>query len=240
MNPQKNEGSPQNSLKLSILIPVYNEEETLRDLIARVEEVEVGDLDKEIIIVNDCSKDKSGEILRAYEKKHKVFHHEVNKGKGAAIRTALSHATGDYVIIQDADLEYDPGEYANLLKPILDGKADVVYGSRFLGKNTSRYQLYAFGNKFLSFMTSLLYFKRITDMETCYKMFKKSVLDSFTITCNRFDIEPEVTAKVLKKGYRLLEIPIHYEGRTKEQGKKIKPKDGLIALWVLIKYRFVD
>ncbi len=227
-------------MKLSILIPVYNEEETLNALIKRVEEVDIGDLDKEIIIVNDCSKDKSGEILKAYEKKHKVYTHEVNKGKGAAIRTALAHATGDFVIIQDADLEYDPGEYVNLLKPILDGKADVVYGSRFLGKNASRYQLYAFGNKFLSFMTSLLYFKRITDMETCYKMFKRTVLDSFTITRNRFDIEPEVTAKVLKKGYRLLEIPIHYEGRTKEQGKKIKPKDGLIALWVLVKHRFVD
>jgi len=227
-------------MKLSIVIPIYNEEKTLRELINVVEQLKLP-VEKEIIMVNDGSKDRSWEILETYKDKHIVINSQPNQGKGAAIREGLKHTTGDFVVIQDADLEYDPHEFVRLLEPLMRDEADVVYGSRFLsGTNTSRYSTYAFGNKFLSFLTSILYFKRITDMETCYKMFKKKVVDSFTITRNRFDMEPEITAKVLKQGWRLKEVPITYEGRTKEEGKKIGPKDGLIAVWVLLKYRFLN
>ncbi len=225
--------------KLSIVIPIYNEEKTLKDIMDVVEGLELG-VEKELILVNDGSSDGTAEILKQYEGKHKVFHQNPNQGKGAAIREGLKHTTGDFVVIQDADLEYDPHEFVHLLKPLMDGECDVVYGSRFLKKNKSRYQFYALGNKGLSLATSILYFKRITDMETCYKMFKKEVIDSIKITRNRFDMEPEITAKVLKKGYKLKEVPISYVGRSKEEGKKIGVKDGIIALWVLIKYRFVN
>ncbi|MFQ5620561.1 MAG: glycosyltransferase family 2 protein [Candidatus Nanoarchaeia archaeon] len=225
-------------MKLSILIPVYNEEKTIREILPVVENVDIGDVEKEIVLVNDGSADKSGEILDEYKDKYVVVHHEVNKGKGAAIQTAIKHATGDFVIVQDADLEYDPSDYKSLLQPLINKECDVVYGSRFLKKNKSEYQLYMVGNWALSLITSILYFKRITDMETCYKVFSKHAIDSITITRNRFDMEPEITAKLLRGGFKIKELPISYEGRSKEEGKKIGVSDGILALWVLIRYRF--
>lgn len=227
-------------MKLSIVVPIYDEEKTLRDILDVLEKLELP-VEKELILVNDGSKDGTADILKEYEARHKVITQDPNQGKGAAIREGLKHTTGDFVVIQDADLEYDPHEFVKLLKPLMDDEADVVYGSRFLsGLNKSEYATYALGNKVLSLATSILYFKRITDMETCYKMFKKKVIDGITITRNRFDMEPEITAKVIKGGWRLKEVPITYKGRTKAEGKKIGPKDGIIALWVLLKYRFVN
>lgn len=227
-------------MKLSILIPIYNEEKTLREILEVVENIDIGEIEKELILVNDCSADKSAEILKDYEE-HTVVHHEKNMGKGAAIRTAIGHATGDFVVVQDADLEYDPKEFKMLLQPLIEDKADVVYGSRFLSRqNKAKYELFSLGNKALSLATTILYFKRITDMETCYKMFKKDVIKGITIKSNGFDMEPEITAKILKKGYRVLEMPITYVGRSMEEGKKITVWDGIKALFVLIKYRFVN
>lgn len=226
---------------LSIIVPVYNEENTLLPLLKKVRSVKLFGLRKEMIIVNDGSRDGTAAILRSLKMPNtKVLHHERNRGKGAAIRTAISLATGDYVIIQDADLEYDPLDYEKVLEPLLQGKADVVYGSRFMGPHRAFLFWHSLGNKFLTLITNLLYNTILTDMETCYKAFRGDVIRGLVLRSDRFDFEPEVTAKVLKKGYRLFEVPISYNGRSYEEGKKITWRDGLIALYCLIWYRFFD
>jgi len=224
---------------LSVIMPVYNERETLTAILAQVRAV---DLKKEIVVVDDGSTDGTRDILREEEKKGdlKVFYHEVNKGKGAAVRTGLEHASGDVIIIQDADLEYDPREYPKLLKPILEGEAEVVYGSRSLVFKETMFLLQALGNKIVTLVTNLLYGIALSDMETCYKVFRAEVIKSIPLRSRRFEFEPEITAKLLKRGYRIHEVPISYQGREYHEGKKLTWRDGITALWTLVKYRFVD
>jgi len=229
---------------LSILIPVYNEVKTIRKIITRVEAVDLGSICKEIILVDDGSSDGTREALKDLKENspHKIYFHSQNMGKGAALRTALTYATGDIIIIQDADLEYDPAEYKELIKPILDGNADVVYGSRLSGGKVARAFNYwhYIGNKILTFLTNILYNSILSDMETCYKVFRADVIKNIQIRSNRFDFEPEITAKVLKRKYRVYEMPISYYGRDVADGKKITWRDGFAAVWALVKYRFMD
>jgi len=204
-----------------------------------------GDLEKELIVVDDGSTDGTRDILRSInpdDYQAKIYFHEKNQGKGAALRTAQGYATGDLIIIQDADLEYSPEEYPELVKPILEGRADVVYGSRLSGGKVARAFKFThyMGNKFLSFLTNVLYDCTLTDMETCYKVFKADIFKKITIKSNRFEFEPEITAKVLKQGVRIYELPISYYGRDYAEGKKITWKDGFGAIWALIRYRFSD
>lgn len=228
-------------MKLSIIISVYNEKGTISEILDRVRGVDIGNIEKEIIIVDDFSNDGSREVLKGEEEKGViVLYHERNRGKGAAIRTALEHITGDFVIIQDADLEYDPEDYMKLIGPILKGRADVVYGSRFTGERRNMLFWHWIGNRFLTLITNILYNTTLSDMETCYKLFKAEVIKGLRIRSNRFNFEPEITAKVMKKGIRIYEVPISYAGREFNEGKKITWKDGFSALWTLVKYRFVD
>lgn len=228
-------------MKLSIIISVYNEKGTISEILDRVRGVDIGNIEKEIIIVDDFSNDGSREVLKGEEEKGViVLYHERNRGKGAAIRTALEHITGDFVIIQDADLEYDPEDYMKLIGPILKGKADVVYGSRFTGERRNMLFWHWIGNRFLTLITNILYNTTLSDMETCYKLFKAEIIKGLRIRSNRFNFEPEITAKVMKKGIRIYEVPISYTGREFNEGKKITWKDGFSALWTLVKYRFVD
>jgi glycosyltransferase involved in cell wall biosynthesis len=224
---------------LSVIMPVYNERETLPEILARVRAV---DLRKEIVVVDDGSTDGTREVLREEEQKGdlKVLYHEVNKGKGAAVRTGLEHASGDFIIIQDADLEYDPRDYPKLLKPLLEGQAKVVYGSRFMEFGKTMFFLQALGNRMVTLVTNLLYGTALSDMETCYKVFRAEVIKSIPLRSRRFELEPEITAKLLKRGYRIHEVPISYQGREYHEGKKLTWRDGITALWILIKYRFVD
>src|SRR5215475_6916729 len=237
-------GKMRNSPLLSILMPVYNEANTIREIINRIEAVDLGNVRKELIIVDDASKDGAREILDDLRKltPHKVYFHAQNMGKGAALRTALTYATGDIIIIQDADLEYDPAEYAELIEPILKGRADVVYGSRLSGGKVARaFNFWHFvGNKMLTLVTNVLYNSILSDMETCYKVFRADVIKNLQIRSNRFDFEPEITAKVLKRKHKLYEMPISYYGRDFSEGKKITWRDGFAAVWALIKYRFMD
>lgn len=231
--------------KLSILIPVYNEFKTLVQVLELVSNAPAAGLEKELIVVDDGSTDGTTQLLRELDGSHygaKIYFHEKNQGKGAALRTAQGHATGDIIIIQDADMEYSPEEYPELLKPILDGKADVVYGSRLSGGKVSRAFLFThlLGNKFLSLLTNILYNSTLTDMETCYKVFRAEVFKRVQIKSNRFEFEPEITAKVLKQRVRFYELPISYYGRDYAEGKKITWKDGFHAIWALVKYRFTD
>jgi len=227
-------------MRLSILIPVYNEKSTILKVIKEVEKVKLPNkLKKEIIIVDDYSTDGTREILKKI-KNYKILYHDKNKGKGSAIRTGLGCATGDIILIQDADLEYSPTEYPNLLKPILANKTEVVYGSRFIQKHEPRYKLYYFGNLLLTWMTNILFGSKISDMETCYKVFTKKVLKDIKLKARRFDFEPEITAKILRIGYSILEVPITYKSRKISEGKKISWKDGIMAAYYLVRYRFLD
>ncbi|MCX7886522.1 MAG: glycosyltransferase family 2 protein [Verrucomicrobiae bacterium] len=228
---------------ISILIPVFNEAHTVEEIVRRVRAADTCGLEKEIILVNDGSTDGTAEILERLSKDGdvKLLHHPYNRGKGAAVRTALQHATGDLVLIQDADLEYDPADYPQLLKPLLDGRADVVYGSRFLG-GPHRVLLFwhYVANRFLTLLCNMLCNLNLTDMETGYKVFKRSCLQGIRLTSERFGIEPELTAKLARRRYRFYETPISYSGRDYSEGKKINWKDGVAALWFIFRYRFFD
>lgn len=227
--------------KISIVIPIYNEKETLRDIVKAVEEAALPDgLEREIILVDDCSADGTTKLLEGMEGKYKVLYHEKNQGKGAALRTGFKKATGDIVIVQDADLEYDPEEYGVLLQPILDGKADVVYGSRFLGGRPHRVLFYwhSVGNRMLTWLSNMMTNLNLTDMETCYKVFTKEMLDEVLpkLKSNRFGFEPEVTARLARLKCRIFEVGISYYGRTYEEGKKIGFKDAVAAFWHIIRF----
>ncbi len=229
--------------KLSILVPVYNEAATVEEILRRVRTADTCGLATELIVVDDGSTDGTREIVDrlAGEDGIKVVHHPKNRGKGAALRTALDHVTGDICLVQDADLEYDPHDYVKLLTPILDGRADVVYGSRFTG-GTHRvlfFWHYA-ANRFLTLLSNMLTNLNLTDMETCYKVFRTECLREITLTANRFGIEPELTAKLAKKRYRFYETDINYSGRDYSEGKKIGWKDGVAALWYIVRYRLWD
>ena len=235
--------------RLSVVIPVYNEEKTLRDLVERVREVPIR---KELILVDDCSRDGSRAIMTELEaeaagddfNRIRICFHDVNQGKGAALRTGFQNVQGDIVIVQDADLEYDPSEYPRLLKPIIEDRADVVYGSRFLGDQAHRvlYYWHYLGNKFLTVMSNCFTNLNLTDMETCYKVFRRNVIDELTpkLVQNRFGFEPEITARVARRQYRIYEMSISYSGRTYAEGKHIGWKDGLQALWCIVRFGIAD
>ncbi|MCX6290575.1 MAG: glycosyltransferase family 2 protein [Bacteroidetes bacterium] len=231
--------------KLSIIIPCYNEERTVHLILDKVLKVQLkNSIQKELIIVNDCSKDKTKDAIENYFATHpgidyKLFNHEVNQGKGAAIHTGITKATGEYLIIQDADLEYDPNEYNLLIQPVLDGFADVVFGSRFLGGNPHRILFFwhSIGNKFLTTISNAFTNLNLTDMETCYKLFRTDIIQNIKLKENRFGFEPEVTAKISRvPNIRIYEVGISYYGRTYEEGKKIGWKDGFRAIWCILKY----
>lgn len=231
--------------KLSIVIPAYNEGKTIHFILNKVKEVElIGGIEKEVIVVNDCSKDNTVEAVNKYMQENpdlpiSFYSHEVNKGKGAALHTGIEKATGDIVIIQDADLEYDPREYNDILKPFREGVADVVYGSRFMGGNPHRVLFFwhTIGNKFLTMLSNAFTNLNLTDMETCYKAFNREIIQSLTLNEKRFGFEPEVTAKISRiKNIRIYEVGISYYGRTYEEGKKIGWKDGFRAIWCILKY----
>ena len=228
--------------KVSILIPVYNEKDTLLLLLEKVEQANFAGLQKEIIMVDDCSTDGTTEILNGLKDKYKILFHEQNQGKGAAIKTAIKEATGDFVVIQDADLEYLPDDYDNILPILIKDEADVVYGSRF--KNNDNLKNFMWknkvANKFLTFFANLCLGTNLTDMETCYKAFKRPLIQSVTIKSDRFDFEPEITAKLAKKKARFTEVPISYFGRGHDEGKKITWLDGVHAIIAIIKFRFFD
>lgn len=231
------------SLKLSIIIPVYDEENTILEILDRVQEAPLpkGVVEREIIVVNDGSRDDTGKRLEPTQKNEVVvLSHKKNLGKGAAIQTGLARASGDIVLIQDADLEYDPRDYPALLQPIIEGRVKVAYGSRFLGPRMAMFFWHMLANNMLTLMTNILYDAILSDMETGYKAFRADVIKSIPLHSRRFDFEPEITAKVLKRGHRIFEVPISYFGREYNEGKKIGMWDGFVAIWTLLKYRFVD
>jgi glycosyltransferase involved in cell wall biosynthesis len=229
-------------MKLSIIMPVYNERETLAEILSQVRAVELPEVEKEILVVDDGSDDGTHEIIadEARVGDLHVFRHERNRGKGAAVRTAIKHASGDLLLIQDADLEYDPRDYPKLVQPIVEGRVTVVYGSRFLGPRKAMLFWHMLGNKLLTLTTNILYNSILSDMETCYKCFRADVVKDIPLHAKRFELEPEITAKVLKRGHRIFEVPISYYGREYYEGKKISWRDAPLAFWTLVKYRFVD
>jgi glycosyltransferase involved in cell wall biosynthesis len=228
-------------MKLSIVIPVYNEEQFIAEVLQRVVSVPLDGVDKEIIVVDDGSTDASFEIVQQFARGTQgvqVYAAPINLGKGAAVRIGMSHASGALILVQDADLELDPNEYPNLLAPALSDGAKVVYGSRFKNPPPGISRVYLWGNRFLVWVTNVLYGARITDMETCYKLLSADVVAQLRLRCVGFDIEPEITAKVLRAGFKIVEVPISYSPRTSEEGKKLSWRDGLDALYTLIKCRF--
>ena len=230
-------------MKLSVIIPAYNEEKTILAVINKVKSVSLP-IGREIIVVDDCSEDSTRKMLSELrDGSIKIFFHRKNMGKGAAVRTGITHASGNIILVQDADFEYNPEEYPRLLKPIIEGKAEVVYGSRIesIRSNLRKmYKLHYLGNVFLTAVTNLLYGSKITDMETGYKVFRKEVIDGIRIRAKGVDFEPEITAKILKRGFRIEEVRIDFMGRRFDEGKKITWVDGIKAAYYLIKYRFID
>ncbi|MEX1018928.1 MAG: glycosyltransferase family 2 protein [Litorilinea sp.] len=246
-------------MRLSIIMPVYNERTTLEEIVNQVLNVDLTvnadranpfrggpiALERELIVVDDGSTDGTREILDRWREEAnpamQIIYHEHNRGKGAALRTGFEHATGDIFVIQDADLEYDPRDYVKLLEPIIEGRAPVVYGSRFMGGPRAAMSLtHTLGNKLLTLLTNVLYGTSLSDMETCYKCFRRDVIEGMILRSRAFEIEPELTAKILKRGYTIFEVPISYHGREFHEGKKIGWRDGLPAIRTLLKYRFVD
>ncbi|MEK7533789.1 MAG: glycosyltransferase family 2 protein [Patescibacteria group bacterium] len=238
-------------MKLSIIIPVFNEEKTVAKIVKKVSQVEIPGTTKEIIVVDDGSTDATASVISNFQfpiSNFKKIRHKKNKGKGAAVKTGIENSTGDYIVVQDADLEYNPKYIEKLVRPVLEGKSKVVYGTRLKrlpsfskDERTPRFLLHYIGNKFLSLITSLLYGQWITDMETCYKVFPKIAVENIILKSKRFDFEPEITAKLLKKGYKIHEIPITTNPRGYNEGKKLNTfKDGTIALFTLLKFRFID
>lgn len=221
-------------MRLSVIIPAYNEMATIEEVLRRVRAV---DIEKEIIVADDCSTDGTRDFLRS-QPDVVLVENACNLGKGASIRAALELVTGEIVLIQDADLEYDPSDYPKLIAPIVEGKADIVYGSRFLGKRPKMKLANFLANKLFAFMATVLYAAKVTDEATCYKAFRTDVIKSLDLRCNRFEFCPEVTARLLKRRYRFVEVPIWYQARTHAEGKKITWRDGLECIWALIKYRF--
>jgi len=223
-------------------MPVFNERDTLREILRQVRAVDLPGVEKELLVVDDGSTDGSREILVEESEAGgvRVLMHQHNQGKGAAVRTGVQQATGDIILIQDADLEYDPRDFPKLIQPIIEGRVAVVYGSRFLGPRKAMLFWHMLGNKLLTLTTNILYNTILSDMETCYKCFRADVLKGVPLHARRFDFEPEVTAKVLKRGHRIFEVPISYYGREYQEGKKITWRDAPVAFWTLVKYRFVD
>ena len=236
-------------MKLSIIVPVFNERSTIREILRQVRAVDIrpelppgSTVEKEIVVVDDWSSDGTRDILQEEGKSGdtQVLFHDRNMGKGAAVRTGLAHATGDLMIIQDADLEYDPEDYRALLRPILKGRTKVVYGSRFLGEHKAMLFWHSVGNHVVTLVTNLLYDTTLTDMETCYKVFTAEVARKIQLRSPRWGFDPEITAKILKQGYRIYEVPIAYSGREYGEGKKIRGRDVITVLWTLLKHRFMD
>lgn len=231
--------------KVSVVVPIYNEERTLQEIIKACQKVDLGDLERELILVNDCSTDDTPNLLKKYadDAGIKVVHHKVNQGKGAALKTGFANVTGDVVIIQDADLEYDPQDWVTLLQPIIEGKADVVFGSRFLTDRPRRvlYFWHSVGNRFLTLVSNVFTDINLTDMETCYKVFRRPIIDQIApkLQSSRFGFEPEVTARIAKLKCSIYEVGISYSGRTYAEGKHIGWRDGFDALWCILKYNLL-
>ena len=228
-------------MKLSIVVPVYNEKNTIEKILDEVKAVE--GLDKEIVVVDDASTDGTTDILKRLETIHpdvRFYYKEKNRGKGHTLKLGFEHTTGDYVIVQDADLEYDPNDYHKLIRALDEQKAQVIYGSRFSGSYEDMSTLHYFGNKLLTLITNIFFGVMLTDMETCYKLMPGDFVRKVNIKSERFDFEPEITAKILKSGLKIREVPISYRGRTHSEGKKITWRDGIHALFTLVKYRFID
>jgi glycosyltransferase involved in cell wall biosynthesis len=228
--------------KLSVIVPVFNERNTLVEVLRRMRAVELPeDIEREIIVVDDGSTDGTRDVLRQLgDSTVRIVLHEANLGKGAALRTGFEHASGEYVLVQDADLEYDPEDWPKLLNPVIRGRARVVYGSRFTGERRNMLLLHWIGNRFLSMTTNVLFNTTLSDMETCYKLIDRKLIEQMNLQSNRFDIEAEISAKILKRGVRIYEVPISYSGREFDEGKKITWRDGFAALYTLVKYRFRD
>ena len=234
--------APPKIRKLSVIVPVFNERNTVVEVLRRMRAVELPDgIEREIIVVDDGSSDGTRDVLRQLgDSTVRIVLHEGNRGKGAAVRSGLALASGDYVLIQDADLEYDPDDWPRLIAPVIRGRARVVYGSRFTGERRNMLVLHWVGNRLLSLATNVLYNTTLSDMETCYKLVDRTLLVDLELRCDRFDIEPEITAKILKRRIRIYEVPISYMGREIHEGKKITWRDGFAALWTLVKFRFGD